>query len=315
MYNYVTGKAAGREPFSTKTDNELCKVKCKLSCCKTCSYCARVLPKERVKSRVSRLLSDRKQIKICQKCFLWHSIVLCKTCNKCQKCCLKSACRGETSKLLANLAGSGCRSESSSNPERGLHPPLSDPTKTHKVSLSHKLLCQSQQEPLPAGGITSAYRQKRSRTGAKSNISGGFQPTFLSPKAQQQVETYIRSEQTKSFLQGREIQNGDTGNHQDIPPTRGVGHLNRFQGRLLPYTNTGTVQEISEISCPGSDIPVQSSAFRSVHSTLGVHCSSKGGETDGHTQGYKNSPVPRRLVGESQVCLQHTQDLVKYAKN
>ena len=48
-----------------------------------------------------------------------------------------------------------------------------------------------------------------------------------------------------------------------------------------------------DISCPGSDIPVQSTAFRSVHSTLGVHCSSKGGENDGHTQGYKNPPVPR----------------------
>ena len=115
------------------------------------------------------------------------------------------------------------------------------------------------------------------------------------------METYIRSEQTKSLHQGGEIQNGDTGNHQDIPPTRGVGHLNRFQGRLLPYTYTGTVQEISEISCPGSDIPIQSSAFRSVHSTLGVHCSSKGGEADDHTQGYKDPPVPRRLVGESQI--------------
>ena len=168
-----------------------------MSCCKTCLYCARALPKERVKSLVSRLLSERKQIKICQRCFLCHSIVLCKTCNKCQKCCLKSACRGQTSKLLANLA--------------------------------------------------------------------------------------------------------DTGNHQDIPPTRGVGHLNRFQGHLLPYTNTGTIQEISKISCPRSDIPVQRTSFRSVHSTLGVHCSSKGGETDGHTQGYKNPPVPRWLVGESHI--------------
>ena len=33
--------------------------------------------------------------------------------------------------------------ESSSNPERGLHPPLSDPAKTYKVSHSYKLLCQS----------------------------------------------------------------------------------------------------------------------------------------------------------------------------
>ena len=50
-----------------------------------------------------------------------------------------------------------------------------------------------------------------------------------------------------------------------------------------------------------SDIPIQSSAFWSIHSALWFHCCNKGGETDGHTQGYKNPPVPRGLVGESQV--------------
>ena len=69
--------------------------------------------------------------------------------------------------------------------------------------------------------------------------------------------------------------NGDTRNHQNLPPTRGVGYLYSFQGCLLPYTRAGTGQEISEISCPGSDIPIQSSAFRSVRSTLGVHCNNK----------------------------------------
>ena len=117
--------------------------------------------------------------------------------------------------------------------------------------------------------------------------------TVFGPKTQQQVETYTSSEQTKSFPQGGEIQNGDTGNHQNIPPAGGVGHLNRFQGGLFPYTNTGTIQEIPEISCRESDITVQSSALWSVHSTNGVHFNSKGGETDGHTQGYKNPPVPR----------------------
>ena len=151
-----TGRTAGWEPDTfTRTDNEHCK----MSCCKSCTFCARAFPKERIKSRVSSLLCSKKsQIKVCEKCFLCHSIVLCPTCNKCQKCCTKSACRCQTSKLLANLAGSGCRSESCSNPERGLSPPLSGPAKTHKVSHSHKLLCQSPQEPLPAGGITSAYR-------------------------------------------------------------------------------------------------------------------------------------------------------------
>ena len=130
---------------------------------------------------------------------------MCKTCSKCQKCCLKSDCRGKTSKLLANLAGSGCRSQSSSNPERGLHPPLSDLAKTNKVSHSHKLLCQSPQEKLPAGGITSAYRQKCSRTSAKPTISRVSQPTIFGPKAQQQVETYTRSEQTKFFLKAEKF--------------------------------------------------------------------------------------------------------------
>ena len=56
-----------------------------------------------------------------------------------------------------------------------------------------------------------------------------------------------------------------------------------------------------QISCPGSDIPVQSTVFRSVHCTHGAHCSSKGVEIDGHTQGYNNPPVLRRLVGESHI--------------
>ena len=192
-------------------------------------------------------------------------------------------------------------SKSCSNPERGLHPPLSDPAKTHKVSHNRKLLCQSPQGQLPAGGITSAYRQKCRGNSTKPNISGVFQPTIFGPKAQQQVETYTRSEQIEYFPQGGEIQNGDTGNHQNISPTRGVGYLNRFQGRLLPYSNIGTVQEIFEISCLGPDISIQSTAFRSVDSIPGVHCSSKGVETDGHTQWYKNLPVPRRLVGESYI--------------
>ena len=105
----------------------------------------------------------------------------------------------------------------------------------------------------------------------------------------QPLETYSRSGQTKPF-----------GDHQDLPPTRGVGYLSRFQGCLLPYTYTGTIQEIPEISHPGSGIPIPCPAIWCAHSTHGVHCATKGGETDGYTQGFKNPPVPR-LVGESQI--------------
>ena len=223
------------------------------------------------------------QIKICEKCFLCHSSVLCQSCVKCTKCCLQSACRGQTLELLANLAGSGL----------DLHPPLSDPAKASKVSHRHKLLCQSPEEQLPTGGITSAYRQKCSPASKKQNISELFQQTVFSPKAKQSVETYFGSEQPEFLPQGGEIQDGDSGNHQDITPTGGVDHLHRLQGCILPHPNTGTVQEISEISFPRANIPIQSLTIRTFDSTTGVHCSSKGGQTDGYTQGYKDPPVPR----------------------
>ena len=128
-----------------------------------------------------------------------------------------------------------------------------------------------------------------------------LQPTISSSKTKQKVETYTGSEQTQSLPQGGEIQNGNPGNHQDFPPTRGVGHLNRLQGRLLPYTHTPEVLKISQVSCPGSDLPVQSTTLWPLNSSYGVHCNSQGSKTDGYKQGYKNPPVPRRLVGESQL--------------
>ena len=48
-----------------------------------------------------------------------------------------------------------------------------------------------------------------------------------------------------------------------------------------------------EISHPRSGIPVQGPAIRFGHSAFGVHRDTKGGEIDGHTQGFKKPPVPR----------------------
>ena len=219
----------------------------------------------------------------------------------CPKCCFRSSCRGKTSKLLENLDVSRGRSKNNTDFEGGLYLPFQDPATSYKIPNSHKLLCQSSQEQLPVRGITSAYRQECGGISSQSNFPRVFQPTFSGSQTKQQMETDLRSEQTESFPKNGEIQDGNTRDHQNLPPTRRVGNLSRLQGCLLPYSNTGTVQEISQISCPGSDIPVQSSALWSLHSPYGVHCDSKGGKTDGHSQGYKNPPVPRRLVGQSYI--------------
>ena len=131
---------AGREPTSP-TDKRL--FKCKSSCGSFCHYCARAIAIERFKSRASSLYYQRLQIKICEKCFVCHSIVSCQFCFRCTKCCPKSSCRSQTSKFWGNLARSGSRTKNNPEFEGRLCPPLPGPTQTHKISHSHKLLCQS----------------------------------------------------------------------------------------------------------------------------------------------------------------------------
>ena len=151
------------------------------------------------------------------------------------------------------------------------------------------------------GGITSAYGKKCYRTGTQTNLTRVLQPTIPGSQTQQQMEANPRFEQSEFFPQNRKIQDGDSGNHQDIPPTGGMGNLHRLQGRLFPHSDTGTVKEISEVSRPGTDLPIQSSPFRSIHSSHGVHYHSEGGKVYGHSEGYKDPPIPRRLVGESHI--------------
>ena len=93
-----------------------------------------------------------------------------------------------------------------------------------------------------------------------------------------------------------------------------MGHLNRFQGCLLPYTHT--VQEISEISCPGSDIPIQISNFWSVHIPAPLEFTVVAKEVKLmaiHTGIRIHQYLDNWLVRarSHQVSLQHTQDLVK----
>ena len=110
----------------------------------------------------------------------------------------------------------------STNVEGGLHSPFLVKTKLEKVTKNHQLPCTFSQEPVSRHYISLWTKMQSSQC----KISGLLQPTFHGSKTTQPLETYSRSEQTKPF-----------GDHQDLPPTRGVGYLNRFQGRLLPYRN------------------------------------------------------------------------------
>ena len=113
------------------------------------------------------------------------------------------------------------------------------------------------------------------------------------------MEAYFRSESVEQVPQNRYIQDGNSRNHPDLSPERGVGNLAGFQRCILSYPHSPPIKEIHEVLPEQTSIPVHCTSLRVGHSSSRVHQGGQGGETYGSEQGYKNPPVPRRLVTES----------------
>ena len=113
------------------------------------------------------------------------------------------------------------------------------------------------------------------------------------------METGPGPEQLEPLFKHIVVQDGDPRDNKNLPTGRGMGHIHRLQRRILPYTNSQSVQEVHALSSPGSVLPVQSPTLWSIHSSHGVHSGGQRGQTHGTSEGYKDPPVPRRLAGES----------------
>ena len=194
-----------------------------------------------------------------------------------------------------------CQPQITSSPQRRLHSTLPVPAQPNKKTHNNKLLCKSSQEQLPVGGIASAVRQKCCRVGSKSTVPGVLQPVISGTQTQQLVATYLGPEHTEQLSENTVVQNGDSRDYTDLPPGRRVGNLHRFQRRILPYTNKQPVQEVHAFSGPGQDLSIQDTTLWSFHSPHGVYTGGERGQISGSEAGYKNPPVPRRLVGQSQI--------------
>ena len=221
--------------------------KCRLLCCK-CSYCHRVATKERRKSQCISIVHKNK---ICQKCFLCRSLEFCKSCHQCPTCCYRSSCRGQVTAVLGEMGNPGFKSKSSKHTEGGLHSPLPVQTPLDKVTDSNKQLPQSNQTVLPFRGTVSADKQECSRTGGKSKLTGVLQPAIFGTQTQQAVETDPRPEHLEHLFKHRDVQDGHPRDNKNLPPSRGVGHIHRFQRCILPHTNSQSVQEVHALSPPG----------------------------------------------------------------
>ena len=201
--------------------------------------------------------------------------------------------------MLEEMGNPGFKSKSSHHTEGGLHSPVPVQTPLDKVTDCNKQLPQSSKAVLPFRSTVSADKQKCSRTGGKSKLTGFLQPAIFGTQTQQLVETGPGPEHLEYLFKHRVVQDGDTRNNKNLPTGRGVGHIHRLQRRILPHSNSQSVQEVHALPPPGSVLPIQSPTLWSINSSHGVHSGGQRGQTHGTSEGYKDPPVPRRLVGES----------------
>ena len=273
-----------------------CKSGCVLSCCNSCSFCSyhRASAKERSKSRTSV-----EKNKACEQCFLCRSMSFCPKCSRCPHCCERWSCRGPFSKVLASLARVRRKPSGSFHFKGGLQPTFQIKTSSHQGSNHSEQLCQSGQKPFPQRGTDLSPRKVGSGTSPGPVFSRLLQPAVFSTQTGKQVAAYFRSESVEQVPQNRNIQDGNSGNHPDLTTERGVGDLAGFQRRILSHPYSPPVEEVHAILPQQKSVPVHCPSLRVGYGSSRVHQDSQGGETYGSEQGYKNPPVPRRLVTES----------------
>ena len=240
---------------------------------------------------------QKSQIKVCEKCFLCHSIVLCSTCNKCQKCAPNLPVGARLQNFWQTWLDLGAGLKVVQILKEGYALPFRIRLKLTRSPAVISYYVNPHRNSYLLEALHQLIAKNAVELVKHQTSLGFFNRLFLVPKPNNKWRPILDLSKLNLFLKMEKFK-------METPETIRTS-LQQGEwvtsGRLLPYPFTGTVQEISEISCPGSDIPIQGTALWSVHSTLGVHCGSKGGETDGHTQGYKNPPVSRRLVLESQI--------------
>ena len=205
----------------------------------------------------------------------------------------------QVAQVLGNVAQPGFKSSGSLHLEGRLQPPFQDEAPIDQVSSDNQRIRQPSQKQVFEGGIAVPDYKTGRRKSSGSGFSGLLQPAVHSSQTKQQMASNLGFEQTQSFPPLGNLQNGNSGDHPAIPSKRRMGHIAGFQRCLFPHSHQPKVEEVSPVSPARSNLPVQGSAVRPSDGSFGIHKGGEGGEIDGPVQGYKDPPVPRRLVASS----------------
>ena len=105
------------------------------------------------------------------------------------------------------------------------------------------------------------------------------------------MEASNRPKQAQHFSTRREVQDGNSRVHQDLPDSRGMGSVDRSIRRLPSHPHPSSLKEIPKILPQVSGVPIHLPTFRTGHSPPGLYHDRKGGEAHGPLQRAQTPPI------------------------
>ena len=149
------------------------------------------------------------------------------------------------------------------------------------------------------GSNPSVHFEGRLHSPVQSQTSTSKGPSNSQWLCKPEMATSLGPQCSKQIFERKNIQDGNPGNNSDLPATGRMGDIAGFQRRLFPHSSPCEVPKISQVPFPKSVLSVPGSSLWPLHSSHGVHLCGQRGETNGSSPGYKDPPVPRRLVDSS----------------
>ena len=167
------------------------------------------------------------------------------------------------------------------------------------IPCDQEWLCSPREKQGLVSSIDRTHKQVGSRKGGNKILPGLLQPPLSGTKIKSEMEAYLGPQPSKSFLETRHLQNGNSGNNKVVSPKRGVGNVAGLQRRLFSHPHQSEITKVSQVFSGKESLSIHGPPFRARHSSTGIYQGSQGGETDGSSTGYPDPPVPRRLVSQS----------------
>ena len=274
------------------------RTSCILSCCQSCSVCnfKRASTKERCKTRCAK-----ERNKTCQRCFFCKSLSFCQTCSKCPQCCQRVGCRGETPDLLAKVARARCKPQGSLHFEGGLCPTVQDEAPLTRFPL----ITSGYANPVRSRALSEALVALREKLVVEKVVVrtslSFYNRLFLVPKPNKKWRPILDLSQLSVYLQTNTFK-------IETPETIRVSLQKGEWVTSLDFSDAHFHIPIHPRSRKYLRFFLNSKAYQFTalpfghgHGSLGIYQGGQRGEIDGSDKGYKNPPVPRRLVAQSPV--------------